>query len=235
MHQLSVRLLLPRLKGMAQKKQRTFEIALSGISAALALLCLVLYYYVPVGQLSFLALSSLALTLPLMAKSVRGSALAYLAAGGLAVAATGPLAVVPFAFLFGWQPVVMGWCQRYLPRKPYITLPIKAALFNAGLYGVYALYGLGDTINRVLARLAWRPAYWAIALIGTAIWIGYDYLIAYLQRWIQRRAAKVIAKYLPPDPKGDVAIESDPFDPTTPNNGQNEGDVPHKNDADDRQ
>lgn len=247
---------------MAQRRKKaTFEIALAGISAALALICLVLYYYVPVAKLSFLALASLALTLPLAVRSVRGSALAYLAAGGLAIAATTPLAVVPYAFLFGWQPVVMGFCKRYLPRRPYISLPLKAALFNAGLYGVYALYGLGDTVQRVLQRLSWQPAYWAIALVGTVLWLGYDYLIDYLQRWIERRAAKVIAKYLPDegqdhddgtpnaridsatvstDGQGDAAgptpndAAPDKEDPFGPDGGKNEGGVPPKEDTDGR-
>lgn len=190
---------------MNRRKRLTFEIALAGISTALSLVCTVLYYYVPLAKLSFLALSAVALILPLCVDSVRGAALAYLAASGLSIAVMGPIPALPFVFLFGWQPVVMGACLRFLPRKPYVSLPIKAALFNAGLYGVYTLYGLGQTFGNALQRIgAESVPYWAVALVGTVLWLLYDYAMVWVWRWLDRRLDKVTAKYRPPR-KADTA------------------------------
>ena len=36
-----------------------------------------------------------------------------------------------------------------------------------------------------------------IALIGTALWIGYDYMMQWVYRWLERRLAAVTAKYKP--------------------------------------
>ena len=201
---------------MLKRKSLTLEIALSGISAALALICTVLYYYLPVAKLSCLVLSAVALTLPLCVNKVRGCALAYVAAGGLSLLILSPVAVVPYALLFGWQPVVMGFCKRYLPRKPYLTIPLKVLLFNAGMYGVFALYGLGDTLDNILSRFALSPAYWVIALVGSVLWVGYDYLMQWVWRWIAKRLKPVTAKYgemkeEPTEQGSDEGVESDPF------------------------
>ena len=180
-----------------KRKALAFEIALAGVSTALALICTVLYYYVPLAKISFLAMAGVALMLPLTVDKPRSAALAYMAAGGLSIAVMGPIAALPFILLFGWQPVVMGLCTRYLGRRIYISIPLKAVLFNAGLYGTYTLYGLGDTINNALLRIGWQPAYWIVALVGTALWIGYDYLMQWVYRWLERRLDKVTAKYKP--------------------------------------
>lgn len=183
---------------MNRRKRLTFEIALAGISTALALVCTVLYFYVPLAKISFLALSAVALMLPLTVDSCRASALAYAAASGLSIAVMGPVAALPFIFLFGWQPVVMGVCTLYLGGKWYIGIPLKAILFNAGLYGTYALFGLGQTFGNAFERLGWTPAYWVIAIVGTALWLLYDYCMQWVYKWMARRLEKVTAKYMPP-------------------------------------
>jgi hypothetical protein len=191
--QLPVRLLLPRV--MNKRKSLTFELTLSGISTALALICAVLYYYSPLGKLSFLALAAVALMLPLTCNHVRGALLAYAATSGLTIAIITPVPALPFIFLFGWQASVMGICDRYLKGKPYIALPIKAALFNAGLYGTVALYGIGDSVGNVLNKLNIAPRYWLIAIVGTVLYVIYDYCMQWIFKWLSRRLDKVTAKY----------------------------------------
>lgn len=180
---------------MNRRKRLTFELALSGIATALSLVCTVLYYYSPFAKISFLALAAVALLLPLTAGHVRGAALSYVATSGLAIAIVGPVAALPFIFIFGWQPVVLGVCDRYLKKKWYISLPIKAVLFNAGLFGTYTLYGLGDSVNNALERIGWAPAYWLIAILATVLFLAYDYLMWWVYRWLSRRLDKVTAKY----------------------------------------
>ena len=195
----------------ARRKQLAFELALAGIGTALALICNVLYYYIPLAKLSLLALAGVALMLSLTAGHVRGAALAYVAASGLTIAIIGPIPALPFVFLFGWQPVVMGICRRYMPKRWYIALPLKAILFNAGLYGTYALFGLGDTLTRLFRRLDIAPAYWIVAIAGTALWLGYDYIMQWVLRWLDTRLAKVTAKYkVQPTTKGSESTTDAP-------------------------
>jgi len=179
-----------------KRKALTYEIAIAGIGTALSLLGIVLYYYVPWAKISFLALAGVALQLPLLVQSRRGCLLAYVATGGLAIAIIGPVAALPYVFLFGWQPVVMGYCLRY-KAKLYISLPLKGVLALLGAYGTFALYGLGETGTNVLARLGWSPSLWVLALIVAVLWLGYDYLMQWVLRYLDRRLAKVIAKYKP--------------------------------------
>lgn len=179
------------------KRKSTFIITLSGISAALALVFIVLSFYSPVAKLSFVVLAEVCLLLPLCVRSVWGTLFAYLAAGAIGIACTSPLGVVPFALLFGIHAVLLGIGNRYLPRRWYISLPIKIIVFNAGLYGVFTLYGLGTTINNLFNALSIQPAYWAIALVGSVLWVAYDFLLQYVLRWLMRRLRKITVRYVP--------------------------------------
>ncbi len=202
---------------MKKRRRLTFAIALSGVSAALALVGLVLSYYVPVGHLGWLVLTEIALLLPLGIHSTYGCVMAFLAAGALGIAATSPLAVVPYAFIFGLHAVLTGLEQRYLPKAWYIALPVKVGVFNLGLWGTVSLYGVGETITLLLDRLGWDMPYWVLALVGSVLWIAYDLLLKLVRDWVYRRLKPVLVKHdlEPPEPQPkqeDNKDEEDFFD-----------------------
>ena len=198
---------------MKKRRRLTFAIALAGISAALSLVGLVLSYYVPLGGLAWLVLAEIALLLPLGVHSTYGCIMAFLAAGALGIAATSPVAVVPYVFLFGLHAVLTGLSQRYLPKAWYITLPVKVIAFNLGLWGTVSLFGLGDSRAALFDRLGWEPKYWLLAVVGSILWIAYDLTLGLVQDWLYRRLKPVLVRYdidngdnPPPEPKDEEDI-----------------------------
>lgn len=199
---------------MNKRKRRTFTLTISALAAALALGFLTLAAYSPFGNISLLALSAVALLLPLTIGQGYGCLLAYIAAGGLGVLCVGnPLGVLPFVLLFGLQPVIMALAEKW-KNKWYISLPVKALHFNLALWGISALYGFGNTVNALFAQLNSEPIYWVIAVVGTLLWLCYDYMMQMLLRWLKRRLHKVVARYGPAPkqaPTQDTAAAEDPF------------------------
>lgn len=177
---------------MASKKRKkiAFEVSIAGITTAFIVIALLGANYSPVAKLSFFALAGVALMLPLIAGSFWGSVMAYLAGGALSLIFS-PVNVVPFAFIFGLQVIVMYLCKKYLKNKWYICIPIKLVLFNIALFGVFKLYGLDSIIN-VFERFNLEFKYVYAALIASPLYIVYDYALQYVYRWLGRRLVKIV-------------------------------------------
>ncbi len=172
------------------RKKIAFEISIAGITTAFIVIALLGANYSPVAKLSFFALAGVSLTLPLIAGSFWGAVMAYLAGGALSLIFS-PANVVPFAFIFGLQVIVMYLCKKYLRNKWYICIPIKLILFNIALFGVFKLYGLDSIIN-VFERFNLQFKYIYAALIASPLYILYDYAIQYVYRWLGRRLIKIV-------------------------------------------
>lgn len=181
---------------MARKKNKkvAFEISIAGITTAFIVIALLGANYSPVAKLSFFAIAGVSLTLPLIAGSFWGTVMAYLAGGALSLIFS-PVNVVPFAFIFGLQVIVMHLCKRFLKNKWYICIPIKLILFNVALFGVFKLYGF-DSIIHAFERFGWEFKYVYAALICSPLYVLYDYAVQYVYRWLGRRLIKLV-KYNP--------------------------------------
>jgi len=123
------------------KRITSKEIALSGISAAFAVIAVVLSYYVTVLTLVFYAFASVALMLPLLAESGRGSVLAYAASVGLGFLFVGYIAVMPYVIMFGPYTILFYYLRKYL-KKVYFCLPIKVAFANLSFLATFYAIGL---------------------------------------------------------------------------------------------
>ena len=123
------------------KKITAREIALSGITAALTVIAVVLSHYVSVLTLTFLALSSVILTLPMMGGSLRGSVLAYLVAAGLSFLFVGYISLMPFLLMFGLYPIVDYLLRKYLKKRVFVLLA-EIVFANASFVAVYFAIGL---------------------------------------------------------------------------------------------
>ena len=156
------------------------EIALSGITAAFAVITVVLSRYVDVLSLTFLALSSVVLTLPLMTDSLRGCILAYVAASGLSFVFVDYVHVLPFVMIFGLYPIVDYLLWKYLKKRIFV-LPVEivfvdlmflAAFYATGLtladfpivdslpnWGKYLVIYAGVTVAFVLFHFAFTALY----------------------------------------------------------------------------
>ena len=110
-------------------------IALSAVSAAFAVIFLVLGAYIDVLDISCLFMASLALMLPLTKGFYLGAFLAYIASGILGFVLTGTFRLIlPFAAFFGLHPIV-NQLQKKFGINRWLALAIKTLWFA----GVMAL------------------------------------------------------------------------------------------------
>lgn len=190
------------------KKDFSYDVALAGIGTALTVICIVLSYYVPVMTLTVYALSGITLMLPLLRDKLRSGLLTYFASGALGLLFTNYIAVLPFALLFGSGTLMMYICLKYLPKKWYISIPLKVVLANLGLFCVYKVMGLEQVIG-ILEWVGISPRYIWIALIFTPLYLAYDYLMQRVFRYLRAR----FNKHFKPSSSATPPKDMDKYDP----------------------
>ena len=167
------------------------EIALSGIAAAFAVIAVVLSRFVAVMTLTFLALSSVALTLPLMRDSVRGAVFAYLATVGLGFLFVQYIGVMPFVIIFGPYPILNYYLRKYL-KKRWIILPIEIAFANLSFLACYYAIGLTLADFPIVDSLPDWGKYLLIYGTLTLIFIVFHFAFCALYDFLKQRLSKVI-------------------------------------------
>ena len=175
------------------KKITGREIALSGITAAFAVIAVVLSHIVGVLTLTFLALSSVVLTLPLMADSLRGTIFAYVAASGLSFLFVGYIAVMPFVLMFGLYPIVDYLLRTYL-KKRIIVLPIEVIFANGSFIACYFAIGLTLDDFPIVDTLPDAGKYAVIFGFLTVVFIVFHFAFTSLYDLLKVRLAKVVKK-----------------------------------------
>lgn len=211
---------------MKQSRRRaTFELTLAGVSTALAVIFLVIAYYVNLAVLACYALAGISLCLPLYVDSLRSCALSYVATSLLGFLFSNYLFMMPFILIFGLHIIVFALCKKFLKNKWYFAIPIKVVFVNLALFGVFSICGL-DSIFRFMESVGIEGKYLYLALIGTPLFIAYDFLFQGVYSFFGRRLDKFFSKYRAPskEKKTPTQKEEDPFDffesdfqPTTDN------------------
>ena len=169
------------------------EIALSGITASLAVIAVVLSFFVPPLSLSFFALAAVALTLPMMADSVRGSILAYVASAGLSFAFIPWISAMPYVLMFGPYPILDYYLRKYLKRRVFI-LPIEILYANLSFVACYFAMGLTPNEFAFLNSLpVW--ARFVLIFVGlTAVFVIFHFAFNSLYDSLSKRLSKVLKK-----------------------------------------
>lgn len=169
-------------------KNKSFEIALSAISTAFAVIFLVVASYFPLISASGWLLASVALMLPLARKMYVGDLLAYLATVGLSLifCISRFWQIFPFIIFFGLHPLVNALQIKFNINK-FIAVPIKAVWFDIALY-LFWLLTLGgqssyDFIDKYI--------YLVIIFGGTLFFIVYDYMFFKFQNYIDNFIARI--------------------------------------------
>ena len=164
------------------KKTGTSKIALGGICLALAVIFIFGGSIIPGIELTLFAVSSLFTAVMIMESGVKGGILLYIAAVILSlVLIPNKLAVIPYAFLFGYYGILKFYIEKLTSRL--LQLLLKAAFFagllSAGLLGFKEL--LLGSIN--------LPNYPIGLLIaaGTLMLILYDFIFTFLIGFYMRR------------------------------------------------
>lgn len=169
------------------------EIALSGITAAFAVITVVLSHFVSVLTLTFLALSSVVLTLPMMVDSLRGSVFAYVAAAGLSFLFVGYVAAMPFILIFGLYPILDHILWKYLKKRVFV-LPIEVLFANLSFLATF--YAIGLTLGDfpIVDTLPDWGKYLVIYVGVTVAFVIFHFAFTLLYDLLKKRLAPVLKK-----------------------------------------
>lgn len=178
-----------------KRYSKSFQIALAGISCALAVAALVIGYYSQFIIASMFVVAEVALMIPLSKQFIAVDLLAYLATVILGLFVSGflgqPWLFVPFIMFFGLHPVVNCLQLKYSVNR-WLALIVKIIWFDAMLfvwfYALGRVMGLDD--NEFIQRI--YPYLWIIILVGGSLllWV-YDYIMFKVQIWINRLVYKI--------------------------------------------
>ncbi len=187
-----------------KSNSRSFEIALSGISCALAVLFLAL------GILSGWLLATgyfigiIALMLPLSKKFYLGDFLAYIGTCVLTVimgAAARFWDIVPFIMFFGLHPLINSIqlkfrkSERKLCLTDFVWLLVKAVWFDATLIvGYFLVYdGVlgGSLFPESVYQVVNDYIYLFVFTLGSAVFVLYDFLVFKCQRAVDIAVSRI--------------------------------------------
>lgn len=166
-----------------RKYSRSFEIALSAISCAVAVVFLMVGFWSDVLLATGYLCAMVALMVPLSKQFYRGGALAYAGTVILAIvmgAAARFWDLVPFIMFFGLHPLANSLQIKFNVNK-WLALAIKAVWFDFTLWVAYILIfgGVlgGDMADNAVYDFINTYIYWFIFVGGTLLIFPYDYMI----------------------------------------------------------
>lgn len=171
-----------------RKYSRSFEIALSAISCAVAVIFLMVGFWSDILLASGYLFGIVALMVPLSKQFVRGGFLAYLGTVILAIimgAAARFWDLVPFIMFFGLHPLINCLQVKYKINR-WLALAVKTVWFDFTLWVAYILVfdgilGGAEGQNAVLEFIN-NYIYYFIFIGGTVLFFPYDFLIFKIQQ-----------------------------------------------------
>lgn len=162
--------------------KKSYVIALSGISCALALICVVGAIYVEFMNLTFAVLAAIFVSMPLTQKSWVGGILSYISTSIFAFL-IGNIRALPFILFFGAYAII----QWFIEQKLYPIIKNNIAKYSVGYVlklgyfeAVIAIYWfLFNTLipTLVIFGKTIKLTYLIIALAGIPIFLLYDLMM----------------------------------------------------------
>ena len=179
------------------KRPTSFEIALSGISCAVAVVFLSLGIISRVFVATGYMFGIVALMVPLSKNCYLGDFLAYVGTCILTLifgAAAGFWYLVPFIMFFGLHPLINALQKKFKINK-FLAFFIKAVWFDCTLIAAYFLIFGGIIGGSLLPEEVYRVIndyiYLFMFTLGTAFFVLYDYLIFKCQSAINIIVGKI--------------------------------------------
>lgn len=175
-----------------RKYTGSFELALSAISCAVAVIFLLLGFWSDVLLATGYLLGILALMIPLSKQFFRGGFLAYAGTVILALilgAAARFWDLIPFVMFFGLHPLINALQIRFKVNR-WLAYVVKAVWFDFTLWVAYVLIfgGVvgGEQSDLALYEFINKYIYYIIFIGGTVFFLAYDYLIFKCQVAVNR-------------------------------------------------
>ena len=172
------------------KNSKSFEIALSGVSCAIAVIFLSLGILSGWLTATGYFMGVIALMLPRSRDFYLGDFIAYIATCilTLIMGVAGKFwDLVPFIMFFGLHPLVNALQQRFKINK-WLAPAVKAVWFDCTLIAAYFLIygGLigGELLPQNVYDIVNKYIYLFIFTLGTVIFVAYDYLVFRTQKTV---------------------------------------------------
>lgn len=173
------------------KKITAYEIALSALACAMAVICLTVGVLSEVLLLTGYMLAAMAMMLPLAKGSYVGYGLAYVATCILSVlfSAARFWEILPFIMFFGLHPFV-NEMQLKIKINRWVACGIKALWFDAAAYLIWRfIFDMTTSISGLDAYMV--PI---ILVVGTLFFGFYDYCTYRARDGINRLVARISKK-----------------------------------------
>ncbi len=182
------------------RQQIVYEVALSGISTALALLLVWLSVVVRYGTIGFYVAACVALLVPLTNKYYFATICAYIASSLLAFAIVGDIFTIA-GFVVYFAPISIASAIMFDKKvKWYIAIPVKAVYINLALAFLYYVAG---TIM-ISADVMDKVPYYLVAIVGTIILLAIDFVVDYVYKTMKPIVSRALRKVT----KNDDVVES---------------------------
>lgn len=173
-------------------RKRSFLVALSAVSCALATLFLAVGINVPMAFATGYLLGSLALMLPLAKEMRLGGFLAY-AATCLLCLPFGGIAqfykLFPFVVFFGLHPLVNSFQNKFKINR-WAAFAVKDIWFVGAMMLSWLMFSAAVEISLPFAWM-YDWIYLLIAVGGTALFFVYDFLILRAQKIVDHYVARI--------------------------------------------
>lgn len=173
-------------------KKRSFSVALSAVSCALASVFMIVGQTVPFAFATAYLFAAIALMLPL-AKDLRlGGFLAYVATSLICL----PFGLrefykyLPFIAFFGLHPLA-NYLQRRHRLNRWAAFAVKAAWFTGVLCASWALFTATTVSSNELTEKLGGWIYLAIVAGGAVFFLLYDWLMLRCQRTVNAFVSKI--------------------------------------------
>lgn len=180
-----------------RKYTHSFEIALSAISCAVAVVCLLVGFWSDILLASGYLFAMVALMVPLSKRFYVGGFLAYMGTVILAIimgAAARFWDLVPFIMFFGLHPLINCLQVRFKINK-WLALAVKAAWFDFTLWVAYILIfgGIlgGDLSDNAVYEFINNYIYYFIFIGGTVLFFPYDYVVYKMQNAVDKLVYRI--------------------------------------------
>ena len=174
-----------------KKKITAYEIALSALSCAIAVICLTVGVYSEILLLTGYMFASIAMMLPLSKNSYVGFGLAYVASSILAIVFSVARfwEILPFVCFFGVHPLV-NELQLKIKINRWLACAIKALWFDVTMYLIWRfIFGMTTTIAGLEQFML--PI---IFVAGSAFFVAYDYAMYKWRAAIHRLVLRISKK-----------------------------------------
>ena len=201
---------------MKHKRTRSeiiYEVALGGISSAMALLFVWLSVVVPYGTIAFYVTACIALLAPLTQRYYFATVSAYVVSSLLAFAIVGDILLISGYVVYFAPMSIMSGIMLEKKVKPYISIPVKAVFIGLAL--AFLFYVAGTIM--VSQKIANELPFWAVELVGIPVLFAIDFLMGSVYGAVKKKVSAVIRKRAKQEVENDSddvedQLSDNPFD-----------------------